>query len=638
MRQNSRAKPTVLVLGGKGVAERIARDLKEEGMDPVFQHKMESDLPSLPAEYGAFQKLKKVLERFIQESGQPARGLYVHPGVSIWGQRPELPMICQELGLTVIAPPARVISLFANRLNLLGEADRIGIATLVSSFTPIQSVREVENLLGGDAKDPAPKFPFILKSVRGESGYGLCIIRQPEDLQKKLPLWIEQLSRNYGEAILFPERFLEGARHIVVPFARFGDGHFEVFPMVDASLHSRHRKAIEFCPADSSSDTIDASAERKLRDWSKKLAEHTKFIGVGAFEYLVDGSRIFLLEGVARLTTSFHLWEKVAGTRAVSWQVATMGSSTPQILPVREPAKEYEQGILLRIFAEDPLLQLPQPGRLHEVSERRDWKLPSASAELDLTVEEGESIAPDTDGLVGLLHIFAQDRKRTLTLARGVLDEIWIAGALQTNERFLSELLFHPWVKEGIFYAGFVDEEFVPEIRPSPELTHLAASVCLGLTHPEAKGTRWSVGDLWVKKPDAADVKWVGENRRWEHGAGQGISGRVEFPPGRTQRVCAFPVAPRRWQVRIGAWTMIVRMAGSSGKLKLLSLIPGRVHSLLFKADANIPAHEPLLIVESLGTLVPHALSQDVRVKLWKVKAEHWVEAGQELAELEIIR
>jgi biotin carboxyl carrier protein len=59
------------------------------------------------------------------------------------------------------------------------------------------------------------------------------------------------------------------------------------------------------------------------------------------------------------------------------------------------------------------------------------------------------------------------------------------------------------------------------------------------------------------------------------------------------------------------------------------------VHSILFREGAQVPAHESLIIVESLRTLVPHALPMDARVAKWNVAAEDSVHAGQELAEIE---
>ena len=53
------------------------------------------------------------------------------------------------------------------------------------------------------------------------------VVHEARELESRLLLWMEQLRRNYGEVILFAERYLEGARHIVVPFVRFVDGRSE---------------------------------------------------------------------------------------------------------------------------------------------------------------------------------------------------------------------------------------------------------------------------------------------------------------------------------------------------------------------------------------------------------------------------
>jgi acetyl/propionyl-CoA carboxylase alpha subunit len=637
----SRPRSKALVLGPRCVAELIANDLRLLGFEPVLESEITG--PKLPSpaasDPNADEKLRSLLAHFLDLAG-PSSSSYahlVHPGTSFWADRSELSMIGQQLGLSVICPPARVMSLFGNKLNLLAEAEKLGIPNLVVSYDPIYSVREVEASLEKTTK----RFPFVLKSSRGGSSFGLLVLHQPEDLAHKLPLWIEQLRRNAGEVILFPERYIEGARHITVPFARLMNGETRCFPMVDSSLQCRHRKVVEFCPALG----LEAAMVQQLQAWTLSLAEKTGFYGVGSLEFLVDGSRAFLTEGVPRLNTAFHLWEKVAGTSAVAWQLAAMAVTNERSsrgLPLR-PEREWAHAIALRFYSEDSLLQLPQPGAgvVHELSAHRERRFPGAAAEFVSSVSQGTEIGFQDDGMLGLLFVGAQERKQATTVARGMLDELWIAGSLQTNERFLSELVFHPWVREGIFHAGFIDEEFIPELRPAPELMKLFASVCASLV-PSGKDFRIAVGDQWVK-PDLAAVKWVDKPSVWSLGGNPGVSGTLEISDGRKLRACAFPITADRWQVRVGAWTLAVRKlpAASGGRKpverKLMSLVNGRVHSLLYRESSSIPAHEPLVVIESLRMLVPHALPTDSRITRWKVAAEEIVHAGQELASFELV-
>jgi acetyl/propionyl-CoA carboxylase alpha subunit len=612
------SKRKALLLGHTVESRRILKALEAEGFVP---ERVPDPLPSV-LDPEAARHFQKILAGF--------QGHYLHPGVGIWADRPELVSIAQRAGLILMAPSARVLTLFGNKLNFLHEAESIGIPHLViPPGEPIHSLREIEDLI----ESQRFRFPFVLKSALGPSALGLIVIQDSRDLETKLPLWIEQLRRSAGEVILFGERYMEGAHLVSVPFARLLDGRSETFPWVDGSLQSRYRKVVEFCPVEG----MEASLENQLSQWTLKLAERVGYVGVGSLDFLIDGSRPHLVGGLARLDSNFALWEQVAGTSAIAWQVAALAGGAKTPLPIQGPAAPAALG--LKLYAEDPILQLPQPGIVREVSE-----LKRSRAELALAVEPGSEVSPTGYGLIGALWITAENREQAVLTARGLLDQLWIAGSLQTNERFLSELLAHPWVREGMFHAGFIDEEFLPSLRPSPELLPIFAGVMTSASPDQFNANdRWVVSSQWVR-PGA--VQWLEGPFLWTgHCKENGVSGRIQAPDGRRLRVCAFPCADSKWLIRIGQWVMMTRRVPPKSQTqspaprepKLYSLIPGRVHAVFYRNGAHVPAHEPLLIVESLGMLIPHALPSEVRVKRWKVSAEEQVFAGQELAELEML-
>jgi acetyl/propionyl-CoA carboxylase alpha subunit len=657
MPQNSPQKHKVLVLGHTVETQRLCAEIEAEGFESC---RVREPLPSV-LDPEAVRHFRAILSKY-------AGADYLHPGLTDWADRPELATIAQQEGLVLIGPSSRVLTLFGNRLSFIQEAESAGIPNLViPPAEPIHSLREIEVLIQSERL----KFPFVLKSALGRPAVGVIVIQDSSDLESKLPLWVEQLRRNSGEVILFCERYLEGAHLVSVPFARLLDGRAVTFPLVDGSLECRYRKIVEFCPAD-----LTATIEKLLRKWSLELAQRIGCVGVGAMEFLVDGDRAYLIGGAARLDASFPIWEQVAGTRAFAWQIAALQTGTMQkgarqqgatqggaqsALPSVEShglAKKAALGITL--YAEDPILQLPQPGMVRELSEARIWPKLSdeVSAELALTLEPGHEVDPVNHGVIGAIWVTARNRAQTLLIARGVLDELWIAGSLQTNERFISELLVHPWVREGMFHAGFIDEEFLPALRPPADDLPLFASVVRSVVasdraNAEASaplenvpaGERWSVGGQWVR-PEKTETmsKWMEGPFVWRRDERIGVSGKILAPDGRTLRVCAFPLGDSKWQVRIGQWVMITRRISSRSSLKtkksprLYSLIPGRVHAVLYRSGAIVPAHEPLLIVESLGTLIAHAVPSEVRIQNWKIVAEDQVVAGQELAELEIVQ
>ena len=309
-------------------------------------------------------------------------------------------------GLTAVCPPTRVLSFFGDKLGLLEAGGKLGISNLVLDFTPIQGIREIERLAR------TGEFPLILKSARGTGSQGIQVLRDPSDLERRLPLWLEQVRLNLGEVFLFAERHVDGARQVLQPFARFADGRTELFPTVDASLQCRHRKIVEFCPAAS----LDPKSERQLGEWTRQLAQASGYIGVGVLEFLVDGPRAYLVDGSARLQLlEFSLW--VAGSRYERGRVATRcargQSKGPS--PAFSTQAPMVYGSPLRLYAEDSLLQLPQPGEVYELGEQRGWAFAGSEAELSFQVS---SVLASDQAIMGWsgrswsAHVTASRRSR----------------------------------------------------------------------------------------------------------------------------------------------------------------------------------------------------------------------------------
>jgi len=649
-----------LVLGERAMEDWIARSLRVRSFEVVSQQLLtQKRLPCL-SDPTSLDQIRCLFSEFVQmgEGSLPLQGggqqnlvhHLVHPGTTLWAERPELPTLAREFGLTVVSPSARILSLLNHKLNFLLEAGKLGIAHGVLSSDPMHSLREIEEFMDRTQQ----KFPFFLKVVKGGGGFGSWMVQSRQSLQKDLLPWLDQLRKNLGEVLFFPERYFEGARRIGIPFARFQNGWVQVFPAVDASLQQRHRKLIEFCPA----LHLDASILAQLHQWTRILAENFGFVGVGSFEFLVDSDRVFLLEGVPRLNTAFPLWERVAGTSAVDWQLATLEDSSnvsaEELLNPRISQNPF--GLSARLYAEDPYLQLPQPGLVYETPLKKQWSQPGVSGELSFPFERSERVSPSDSGMLGLLLVTSSDEKKLISRAQEFLGETWIAGSLQTNERFLAEILDHPWVKEGMFHASVLDEEFIPQMEPPPLIVQKVIEVCSLLACSE----RWIISERWVipgRKSEGGEptggsfnffgerlpaLEWVSAPEFWSYQGGGGLSGRLVVDEAQRQvevGVCVFPKSANSWLVRLGKWFLTVRKIDNkkNNNIRFGALVTGKVHAMLVRATALVPAHEPLVILESLGQFVPHCVPFPSTVIQWKVAAEEQVTSGQELADLKLL-
>jgi acetyl/propionyl-CoA carboxylase alpha subunit len=268
---------------------------------------------------------------------------------------------------------------------------------------------------------------------------------------------------------------------------------------------------------------------------------------------------------------------------------------------------------------------------VRELSEQTSWSTLTGAAEVDWSIRAGDEVLPASDGLLGLIFVGGRSRQSALQLSEEVLSQLWMSGSLNTNERFILELVQHPWVKDGIYHAGFVDEEFIPLVRPSLELLRVGISISAQASQLPAT---WTASGLKLE-PDSNAVPWEQGPDHWIQEGLRGCSGRIKTATGDSLRICAFPVTKDRWQVRVGSWWISVRRWEKGAAPQLFSLANGKIHSILFREGTRIPAHESILMVESLQTLIPHAVPTDVSILKWRVKPGDDVSLGQPLADLQ---
>ena len=630
----------VLVLGELGAARRISAQLSEAGFDPVLQKSLGAlKAQGLPhrVHSESMTVLRQALEEFSRMTGRPQ---WIHPGVSLWAERPELHIAAHAFGLRVMGPSPRIQYLFQNNLQFLLCAQDLGIPHIALSFDPLHTTREIEEFIQHHHQG----FPFVLKAVRGNGRFAVRVIQDLQDLRQNLPHWFDQLRWVLGEVMVFPEKYIEGARQILVPFVRFKDGKKQVFEQVDISLQSHNRRAIEFCPPLS----LDPEMKSKLQEWTELFADKVEYIGVGALEFLVDGPRAFLVRGVPRLHSGFHLWEKMSGTQAVHWQLKTVlppyleQSESFDVVQKHLSTSGTRYGAMLHILAEDPLLALPRPGVIEEASFQAEF-------EWNFDDQGSQTRTPSSGYLAGIDAEAAEPELLFQELERK-LGKLWIAGSLETNESFLKEVLAHPWMREGIFHAGFLDEEFIYHRQVPADLLILGVSEIT--LHPDVsagafQNYRWLAQDRFVSESLVSerasrilsrDIQYMKTHKGYPL-----VKGELQLKDDSSLRLCAYPLSHDRWNVRLGPYFFRVRkvepLSPEQPKRapRCYALGPGRVHALRFLPDTLIPAHEPMVMIESEGVFIAHSIPRASRVKEWKVEVNQYVELGEELAVLEVL-
>ena len=622
--------PTILVLGKGALAEQIKNDFLELGLHAQLVGG-ESSSYILPKVTDPDAKVK-FEELFKDWASQGVE--WVHPGLTLWSERAEFEGWARQAGLSAITVSAKVLHLFWNTHQLLKMANDLGVPTLGISDDPITSVREIESTIKKLVQNNQAALPFVLKSAyRARSGYGSRVIRSLEELHEWVPIWMNQLQEQAGQSLLFIERYLESARSYVQPFARLKTGEIEYFPIIDASLAFEGKNWIEVCPAQG----LDKETKEKIEDYTQRIVEKSDFVGVGNLVFLCNGREVYLTEGLARPNFAYRLWENVARTKALQWQLYALAPALLHQYPKARPKLQAASpicGLNLKIYAEDTWLKIPHPGKIHEVSTTTDWSEGTHEGNLVWDVKSGQDIAWDGSGSVGHLTVFANSWKETLAASRTILKEIWVSGGIQTNERFLFELLSHPWVEESMFYTVFVDEEFIPKQLPEFNWSKLLAGALAEVSEPLSEKESWIWMNQRLPVDGAEHLKWT-QRIDFTVNGHKGMKGFFQGDGGRPERICVYPLHSHRYVVRLQNWFFSIRRSEKGRPLQLMALTGGRVHSIFFKEGSKIEPKQCVLIIESLQRLISHRLPIPVMLRKLNVQSEDIVKIGQELAELE---
>jgi pyruvate carboxylase len=629
--------PAILVLGEGAVAAQIRNDLENLGLATygVGDLPLSADERMLPkiTDPDAGIHIRKIFETFrgLDET-KPFDHSWVHPGVSLWGERGELEGWARQCNLSAITAPSKNLQLFWNVYSVVHLAKELGIPTLILSDEPVTSVREIEGAIKKLVQDNRAMLPFVLKSAyRARGGYGARVIRHVDELSEWVPIWMNQIRETSGTTVLFFERFLESARCYVQPFVRLRSGEVHFFPVIDGSLMIEGKNWIEVCPA----QNLDEFISQKIETHSRTLLKAADFVGMGSLVFFSNGSEVYFTEALGRINFGYKLWETVGRTNAVEWQLLALA---PALLPVQATKSNVQDatpicGLNLKIYAEDTWLKIPHPGVVHETSQKSEWEDGTTTGNLSWDVVPGQNVDWKSSGALGQVTLFAKNWDETLKGARQFLKEIWISGGIQTNERFLQELLSHPWVEESMFYTGFVDEEFIPKQLPSTAWLQIMANAIAEIGEPLSPIESY----LWMnhRLPETdGSLKWT-QRTEANFGNLKGVKGFFQNAEGKTERICVFPVHEKRLMIRYHNWFFSIRRSEKGKPLQLMALTSGRVHSVFFKEGSRVDPKQAVLVVEAHQSLVSHRLPIAVKITKLLVRAEDEVLVGQPLAEIE---
>ena len=406
-----------------------------------------------------------------QQSGADA----IHPGYGFLAERADFAEACAAASITLIGPPAAVLSTLQNKVLTLQTAQKAGFS--VPPYAP-ECVAEGTTTVAELAKDLG--YPIIIKSCRGGRGRGQRIVYTADELATKLAQAQSEARQVYGNDELYLEHAIMPVHYISVQILADAQGHILHLGEREGSLLFNNQKVIEESPAPCLNQSERAALWQKALD----LARLFKYQGAGGVEFLVDSQgRSYFMEIKARIQVEHAVSEMVSGVDIVREQIRIAAGEA--LCQSQADIQLRGWAIECRINAEDPWHRyLPSPGQLHR------FRLPAGPAvRVDTYGDKGSHIPVLYDSLLANLAVWAETRGECTVRLRRALEDFKIGG-IQTNLPLHLQV-----VQNEAFLAGEYDTSSMRQISltetnaADPLRRDLAVAAAVAFTLRNQTGT-----------------------------------------------------------------------------------------------------------------------------------------------------
>ena len=448
----------VLVANRGEIAVRVIRALHELGIEAVAVYST-ADADSLHV---------RLADRAVRIGPPPAAQSYlsipsvvaaatttgceaVHPGYGFLAENPAFVSACEDNGLVFVGPPAEVMARMGDKVAAKAELARADVPLVPGS---------TETVGTGEARAIATElgYPVLLKAAAGGGGKGMRIVENGDELERAFATAAAEAEAAFGDDSLYIEKFVRPARHVEIQVLADAHGGVLTLGERECSIQRRHQKLIEESP----SPALTPETREAMEAAVERAAGVIGYRNAGTFEFLLGPDQSFyFIELNARLQVEHPVSELVTGFDLVREQLRIAAGER---LPLTGRAPRRGHAIEVRINAEDPARDFtPAPGRI------TSFRPPlGPGVRFDTFVEEGYTVPPFYDSLLGKLVVWAEDRPAAIARAQRALGELVVGGIPTTREASIAILRSEQFAS-GHYSTSFLAESGVRLVEAAAE-------------------------------------------------------------------------------------------------------------------------------------------------------------------------
>jgi len=237
----------------------------------------------------------------------------IHPGYGFFSEdfRFARRATVRDRALTFIGPKWEVIKNLGDKINTKKVANNLGIPTIPGTDSPIYNEMEAEDiaadLFESQVRQQINNPSILVKAAAGGGGMGIEEVHNLSHFRRVYRQVQNYAKRQFGDGGVLIEQCLRDYNHLEVQLVCSRHGERVHFGTRNCTIQSTGRqKRVESAPGfDASCFDYDFDSEdlqKKIVDYSLKLAAHVNYDNVGTWEWIVarDGSP-YLLEVNTRI-------------------------------------------------------------------------------------------------------------------------------------------------------------------------------------------------------------------------------------------------------------------------------------------------------------------------------------------------